>query len=43
LAAAEQECCSFLSLGVTRSGDRVELTVTAPPNGQEALRFMFST
>lgn len=43
LAAAEQECCSFLSLGVTRGGDRVELTVTAPPNGQDALRFIFST
>jgi MerR family copper efflux transcriptional regulator len=42
LAAAEQDCCSFLNLGVIRSGDDVELTVTASPDGQEALGFIFS-
>ena len=42
LAAAEQSCCSFLEFDVTQVGDQLELNVTAPPNGQAALRFIFS-
>jgi hypothetical protein len=43
LAAAEQSCCSFLEFGVSRTGDQIEMTVTAPPAGQDTLRLMFST
>jgi hypothetical protein len=42
LAAAEHACCSFLDFDIQRVDDRVELTVSAPPEGQEALRFVFS-
>ena len=43
LAAAEQDCCSFLQFKVVRAGGQIEMTVTAPPEGREALRFIFST
>ena len=42
LAAAEHSCCSFLVFGIAEAGDELELTVTAPANGQEALRFIFA-
>lgn len=42
LAAAEQGCCSFLSFGFVRVGNQIEMTVSAPPDGHEALRFIFS-
>ena len=41
LAAAEQDCCSFLRLEVTRIADQIEMTVKAPADGLEALRFIF--
>ena len=41
LAAAEQGCCSFLRFEVTRVADQIEMTVKAPPDGLEALRFIF--
>jgi hypothetical protein len=43
LAAAEQACCSFLEFAVSRTGAQVEMIITAPPEGQDALRFIFST
>ncbi len=43
LAAAEQACCSFLGFAVSRTGGQIEMTVTAPSDGQDALRFIFST
>ena len=43
LAAAEQGCCSFLEFAVSRTGGEIEMTVTAPADGQDALRFIFST
>jgi hypothetical protein len=43
LAAAEHDCCAFLEFGVVRTEDRVEMTVTAPAEGLDALRFIFST
>jgi hypothetical protein len=42
LAAAEERCCSFLSFTISSSGDRVDLTVTAPADRQELLRHLFS-
>jgi len=42
LAAAEHSCCAFLEFDVSRIGDQIEMTVTAPPDGQEALHFIFS-
>lgn len=42
LAAAEQACCSFLEFAVLRAGGQIEMTVTAPAQGQDALRFIFS-
>jgi hypothetical protein len=42
LAAAEHSCCSFLEFEIAVAGDALELTVTAPPNGQEALRLIFA-
>jgi hypothetical protein len=42
LAAAEHSCCSFLKFEIAATGDELELTVTAPPNGQEALRLIFA-
>jgi hypothetical protein len=41
LAAAEHACCAFLEFDVRRAGDRVELSVNAPADAQEALRFIF--
>jgi hypothetical protein len=41
LAAAEQNCCSFLTFDVSRRGEEIEMIVTAPPGGQAALRFIF--
>jgi hypothetical protein len=41
LAAAEKTCCAFLDLDVVRTGDELVLTVTAPPQAADALRFMF--
>lgn len=41
LAAAEKECCAFLEFDVTTAGERLELSVNAPPEGQDALRFVF--
>ena len=35
LAAAERECCSFLSWSVTRTGTESMLTVTADPSRPE--------
>jgi hypothetical protein len=43
LAAAEHDCCAFLEFGVVRTDDTVEMTVTAPVEGLEALRLIFST
>jgi hypothetical protein len=42
LAAVEQSCCSFLEFEITDSRGDLELTVRAPADGQEALRFIFS-
>jgi hypothetical protein len=42
LAAAEHSCCSFLEFEIAEAGDELELIVTAPPNGQEALRLIFA-
>ena len=42
LAAVEYNCCSFLAFEIAEVVDELELTVTAPPNGQEALRFIFA-
>ena len=42
LANAERKCCSFLEFEITEPRDDLELTVKAPPDGQEALRFIFS-
>jgi MerR family copper efflux transcriptional regulator len=42
LAAAEKECCGFLDFELVRTGDELELTVTAPPDADAALRFVFS-
>jgi hypothetical protein len=41
LASAEQGCCSFLQFKIARA-DQIEMAVTAPPEGREALRFIFS-
>ena len=41
LAAAEQSCCSFLEFEIGEAGDELDMTVTAPADGQEALRFIF--
>jgi hypothetical protein len=41
LAGAERACCGFFDFQVTRDGDRVELTVVAPPDARAALRFLF--
>jgi hypothetical protein len=41
LAAAEQSCCSLLEFEIGKAGDELDMTVTAPADGQEALRFIF--
>jgi hypothetical protein len=43
LAAAEKACCSFLDFGISRGARTIELTVTSPPDGLDALRFVFPT
>ena len=43
LAAAEAECCSFLDFEIARRAGTIELTVTSPAAGLEALRFVFPT
>ena len=42
LAAAEKTCCAFLDFEVTRTGDAIHLTITAPPEATGALRLMFA-
>jgi MerR family copper efflux transcriptional regulator len=42
LAAAEQTCCSFMAFDIARVGEAVEMTVSAPSEGLEALRFVFA-
>jgi hypothetical protein len=41
LAAAEQECCSFLRFDTAEAEDGLVLTVETERSGQEALRFIF--
>jgi hypothetical protein len=41
LASAEQGCCPFLQFKIARADDQIEMTVTAPPEGREALHFIF--
>lgn len=43
LAAAEEACCAFLEFEVSRTGERIEMTVTARADGLDALRFIFSS
>lgn len=43
LAAAEKACCSFLDFEISRGAETIELTVTSPQAGLEALRFVFPT
>ena len=43
LAAAEHDCCSFLGFLVSRIDGYVEMKVTASPDGQDALRFIFAS
>ena len=42
LAEAEQECCTFLKFAVTPTSAGIDMTVSAPVDGQEALRFLFA-
>jgi hypothetical protein len=42
LASAEQGCCSLLQFKIARADGQIEMTVTAPPEGREALRLIFS-
>jgi hypothetical protein len=41
LAAAEKACCSFLNFEISLEAETIELTVTSPPEGLAALRFVF--
>jgi MerR family copper efflux transcriptional regulator len=41
LAAAERECCPFLTLTVEQSGGRLTLDVAAPPDAAEIVEIMF--
>ncbi len=43
LAAAEQVCCEFLEFDVSRTGERIEMTVTAPIERLDAPHFIFSS
>jgi hypothetical protein len=43
LAAAEKACCSFLDFDISRRARTIELTVTSPPDGLDALRLVFPT
>ncbi len=42
LASAEQRCCPFLDFTVQDDADRVLMTVIGPPEGQDALHFVFA-
>ncbi len=42
LVGAEKQCCSFLDFAVREEGDRVAMTVMAPPDAAQALQFIFS-
>jgi hypothetical protein len=42
LAAAEQECCSFLRFDLTQADNSLVLTVESEGAGQDALRFIFA-
>ena len=42
LAAAEKTCCAFLDFEVTRIGDAIQMTITAPQEAADALRSMFA-
>ncbi len=42
LAAAEQECCSFLRFDLTQAENSLVLTVESDGAGQDALRFIFT-
>jgi hypothetical protein len=37
VVAAERDCCAWLGLDLARKGDEVELTLTAPPDGEAAM------
>jgi hypothetical protein len=41
LAAAEHACCPFLDFAVSQTAGRIELTIMAPADGEQALRFLF--
>ena len=41
LVTAEQSCCSFLDFEITQAGQELMMAVTAPGDGQQALRFIF--
>src|SRR3712207_2713805 len=38
VVAAERDCCRWLGLELARAGDELELTLTAPPGGEPAMR-----
>jgi len=42
LAAAESECCRFLSIEVHRAGDSLELDVAGPPDARPIIDEMFA-
>jgi hypothetical protein len=42
LARRETECCAFLTFDLQRSGDFVELAVTAPPEAEIAAGTLFN-
>ena len=42
LAAAEQECCSFLRFNLRQAHSSLVLTVESDGAGQDALRFIFA-
>jgi hypothetical protein len=43
LAGSEKLCCSFFAFDISTVDDRLELAVAAPREGQDALRFIFSS
>jgi hypothetical protein len=38
VVAAERECCAWLGLDLSRADGELELTLTAPPDAEPALR-----
>jgi hypothetical protein len=38
VVAAERACCAWLDLDLARRDDELELTLTAPPDGEAAMR-----